>query len=102
MRNKDPGALRNVITECVAAGLPELERDIHKCRETLDNLLGGSGQLRAASSLKDQLISAIRDKDLTQLDNAIRDCEAAAYPELSTDLRKARYTMESLGAGRGG
>ena len=102
MRNKDASALRNVIAECVAAGLPELERDIHKCRETLDLLVGGSGQLTRPTELRDQLLEAIHEKDLTKLDKAIRDCEAAGYPELSIDLRRARYTLESLGGGRGG
>lgn len=102
LRNKDASVLRNVINECVAAGFPELERDIQKCRETLDQLVGGSGQLRSPTSLREDLIEAIQEKDLTKLDNAIRDCEAAAYPELSMDLRRARYTMETLGGGRGG
>lgn len=44
----------------------------------------------------------MRKKDMDALDSAITEAEAAGYPELITDLRKARETFENLGGGRGG
>ena len=45
---------------------------------------------------------AMRNKDKDALDAAIAEAEAAGYPELGSDLRKARDTLENLGGGRGG
>ena len=45
---------------------------------------------------------AIRQKDIKALDKTIREVEASRYPELATDLRKARDTLDKLGGGRGG
>lgn len=52
--------------------------------------------------IRARLNTAIALKDKQALERAIIDCEEAAYPELGTDLRKARDILESLGGGRGG
>lgn len=42
-RRKDKRSLDKVISECVAAGIPELDDDIQKARRTSDILKGGTG-----------------------------------------------------------
>lgn len=49
------------------------------------------------SSIRDQLRSAIKLKDLDSLEAAIEEAEAIGYPELGSDIRKARETFASLG-----
>lgn len=44
----------------------------------------------------------MRKKDTENLKKSIQECEEAGYPELASDLRKARDVLESLGGGRGG
>lgn len=56
----------------------------------------------ASQSLHDQLTTAIRAKNPQALEKLINIAEVAEYPELSSVLRKARGTLESLGGGRGG
>lgn len=53
-------------------------------------------------NVRDKLKKAIASKDIRSLQSVIGDAEAAAFPEVSSDLRKARDTLESLGGGRGG
>ena len=36
------------------------------------------------------------------LDTAIAEAEAARYPEIASELRKARESLQNLGGGRGG
>lgn len=43
MIKEDRFLLDKVITECVSAGMPELDADIEKARRKLDILRGGSG-----------------------------------------------------------
>lgn len=38
MRRKDVQSLERVINECVAAGMPELDEEISKARELLEEL----------------------------------------------------------------
>lgn len=52
--------------------------------------------------LRDNLAKAIRSKDPQALNDAIKKCEEAEYPELGSDVRRARDVLESLGGGRGG
>lgn len=52
--------------------------------------------------LRDNLKKAIASKDVAALQSLIGEAEEAALPEISSDLRKARDTLESLGSGRGG
>lgn len=40
--------------------------------------------------------------DKVELEKVIAECEAAGFPELSFELRKARRTLESIGGGQGG
>lgn len=58
--------------------------------------------IKSALALRDKLAEAVRRKDIKALEEAIGECEAARYPELSCDLQEARETMEKLGGGRGG
>ena len=51
MRKQDKSLLDKVITECVSAGLPELDTDIDKARSLLDILRGGTGGESLASTL---------------------------------------------------
>ena len=52
--------------------------------------------------MRDKLAEAMKRKDAKALEEAIEECEAARYPELSGDLQEARDMLESLGSGRGG
>ena len=56
----------------------------------------------SAGTLRDELADAIRCEDIDSLERAIADAEAAGYPELGSDLLKARDALEILGGGRGG
>lgn len=56
----------------------------------------------SADALRDELADAISSKDIDSLEKAIADAEEAGYPELGSELRKARDTLEKLGGGRGG
>lgn len=44
----------------------------------------------------------MKQKDADHLEKLIAECEKIGYPELGSDLKKARITLESLGGGRGG
>ena len=57
---------------------------------------------KSPEALRARLNASIAQKDKTALERAIIDCEEAGYPELGTDLRKARDILEDLGGGRGG
>ena len=61
-----------------------------------------SSDIPTSDTLRDELADAIRSKDIDQLEKAIEDAEAAGYPELGSELRKARDTLDTLGGGRGG
>ena len=52
--------------------------------------------------LREKLKKATRAKDAVGLFGLIEEVEAAALPELGSDLRKARDALEKLGGGRGG
>lgn len=56
----------------------------------------------SAGDLRDELTEAIKSQDIESLEQAIADAEAAGYPELGSDLAKARDALEILGGGRGG
>ena len=58
--------------------------------------------IMTADMLRSQLREAINSEDIDSLEKAIADAEAAAYPELASDLLKARDTLEINGGGRGG
>lgn len=53
-------------------------------------------------NIRDKLKKAIASKDVAALQSVIEEAEEASLPEVSSDLRKARDTLESLGGGRGG
>ena len=53
-------------------------------------------------NLREKLKKAIASKDVSALQSVIEEAEKAALPEVGSDLRKARDTLESLGGGRGG
>lgn len=52
--------------------------------------------------LREQLKAALKEKDRFALEKIILQCEAAAFPELGSDLRRAREVLQDLGGGRGG
>lgn len=56
----------------------------------------------SADTLREELADAIKSEDIDNLERAIADAEAAGYPELGSDLRKARKSLDDLGGGRGG
>lgn len=56
----------------------------------------------SADTLREELADAIKSEDIDNLERAIADAEAAGYPELASDLRKARKSLDNLGGGRGG
>lgn len=56
----------------------------------------------SAGTLREELADAIRSENIDSLEKAIADAEAAGYPELGSDLRKARDSLDKLGGGRGG
>ena len=58
--------------------------------------------MKSADTLRDQLTMAIRQKDIKALDKAISEAETARYPEIASELRKARESLQKLGGGRGG
>ena len=43
MTQKNKAELDQIINECIAAGLSELDDDIHQARSTLDVWKGGTG-----------------------------------------------------------
>lgn len=53
-------------------------------------------------TLREQLKTAMKEKDRFVLEKIILQCEAAAFPELGSDLREAREVLQHLGGGRGG
>lgn len=57
---------------------------------------------KSLSTLRKDLLEAIKTEDKDALENLIKECENAAYPELGFDLIKARDTLESLGGERRG
>ena len=59
-------------------------------------------EAKSPETLRKQLQSATASKDRAALEKAIRECEAAQFPELGSDLGKARDTLESLGGDRRG
>lgn len=56
----------------------------------------------SADALREELADAIKSEDIDSLERAIADAEAAGYPELGSDLCKARKSLDNLGGGRGG
>eukprot|EP00106_Octopus_bimaculoides_P012627 XP_014780069.1 PREDICTED: uncharacterized protein LOC106876157 [Octopus bimaculoides] len=102
MKEADEPALERAIKDATAAGFPELASDVQKARDKLDLLRGGRGATKSAESLKKMLHDAVAMKNKSALEQAIKECEAAAYPELSYDLREARDALENIGGGRGG
>ncbi|XP_052825468.1 uncharacterized protein LOC128248363 [Octopus bimaculoides] len=99
---KDENEIASAIKRCIAAGYPELQSDVDNARKSLNILQGGDGHITSAAKIRDQLRTAINQKNKSLLDNAICEAEEAGYPEISGILCKARDTMESLGYGRGG
>lgn len=59
-------------------------------------------EIQTPDYLRDKLSRATVQKNVQGLERAIEECEAAVYPELGADLRKARDTLESLTGNRGG
>lgn len=57
---------------------------------------------KTPDTLRDQLRRASRLRDRAALEKLIDEAEQAGFPELGTELSKARDTLESLGGGRGG
>ncbi len=49
--------------------------------------------MKSPDTLRDQLTLAIRQKDIKSLEKAIAEAEAARYPELSAELRKAQVSQ---------
>ena len=100
--DKDQKKIKKIISECLATDLPELEGDIHRARNILDILQGGTGHKKSARDIRKELAKAIKEGDKTKLDLVIRECEEMNYPELGPNLKEARDTLEALGGGRGG
>lgn len=65
-------------------------------------LILAESEWASPTSVRDKLKKAIASKDISALQSVIEEAEEAALPELSSDLVKARDTLESLGGGRGG
>lgn len=55
-----------------------------------------------SDNLHDKAKKAIASKDVQDLRGAKEEAEKAALPEVSSHLRKARDTLESLGRGSAG
>lgn len=53
-------------------------------------------------TVRDQIRRASKAKDKESLERLIDEAEAAGYPELDSDLREARESLDRLGGGRGG
>ena len=45
---------------------------------------------------------AVRQKTIPALEKAIEECEAAGYPELGSELSRAREALKGLSGRRGG
>lgn len=58
--------------------------------------------MKTSASLREQLRAAVKEGDRKALEKLIIECEEAAYPELGSDLRRARHALGKLGGGRGG
>ena len=105
IRKGDKDILRKAIHESVAAAIPELDSTIQRARDIL-NLLeassSGDVKVRRPDALRAKLRKAARERDREALAQLIAELEMARFPELSSDLRRARDTLESLGGGRGG
>lgn len=52
--------------------------------------------------LRQQLQTAIQEKDRPNLEKVIFECEKAEYPELGWDLLDARETLKKKGGNYGG
>ncbi|GAB1600006.1 uncharacterized protein LOC115214248 isoform X1 [Argonauta hians] len=101
MKEGDEAKLARAIKNATAAGFSELANDVQRARDKLDILRGGRGVTKSPESLKEKLQNAIASKNKTALEQAIKECDAAGYPELAYDLKEARDKLESLGGGRG-
>lgn len=47
--------------------------------------------------LRERLRKAVKKQDMSDLEKAVRECEAASLPELGYALREAREAIKSLG-----
>lgn len=61
-----------------------------------------SSVIVSPDNLRDQLRIAVRKKTIPSLEKAIEECEAAGYPELGSELSRAREALKSLNGERGG
>lgn len=68
----------------------------------LYNSLFRSVAIKSTDVLREQLITATKEKNRGKLLAAIEECEDAEFLELSTYLRKAREALEMMGGGAGG
>lgn len=53
-------------------------------------------------SLRGKLKLAVRWKDKPHLERVINECVASGFPELDTEVHKARDVLDILGGGQGG
>ena len=51
---------------------------------------------KSADALRDQLKLAMRQKNKTNLERAIAECEASRLPELESDLYQAKSVLDTL------
>lgn len=54
---------------------------------------------KSADALRDQLKLAMRQKNKTNLERAIAECEASRLPELESDLYQAKSVLDTLHRG---
>lgn len=59
-------------------------------------------EIKNPTVLLNQLAKAIKQKDVPELSKIIAECEILGYPELNSELRRARINLEDLGGGDGG
>lgn len=59
-------------------------------------------ETQSPDSLRKKLKLAVTGQDKQGLEDAIGECEVAGYPELGSELRRARSILEHLGGGVGG
>uniref|UniRef100_A0A0L8FP52 Uncharacterized protein n=1 Tax=Octopus bimaculoides TaxID=37653 RepID=A0A0L8FP52_OCTBM len=103
IRDNDKERLEDAINECISVGRPELDARIHRAREVLKSLEENKSlESKSPDSFRRRLKRATKQKDRYALEKLIVELEAAEFPELGSDLRKARNTLKSLGGGLGG
>ena len=58
--------------------------------------------VQSSDSFRDQLRNAVSQNDIKKLDRVIKQSVAVGYPDLDSDIQKARETLYTLQGGQGG